>query len=150
MKQREIKFRVWVKPENWDEENNIGLMTNGLPLGGWNNWYINLSEPFDEHQSLDGEFVVGKDIEIMQFTGLTDKNGIEVYEGDYLVERWVDDEDEDQEALLPVVWDHKNMQWCVDASFSKDGSYMVGMKEYFRFQDLEVNGNIFENPKNEE
>src|SRR5690554_4886418 len=149
MKQREIKFRVWVKPEHWDEDENIGLMTNGLPLGGWNKWWINLMEPFDESQSLDGEFIVGEHIEVMQFTGLTDKNGVEIYEGDYLVDRYKDD-GKWEESLLEVQWCPKTLQWSVDASYKQKRGFLMNLVDYFTFDELEVRGNIFENPKNEE
>ena len=148
MKQREIKFRVWLKPEHWDEDENIGLMTNGLPLGGWNKWWINITKPFDENQSLDGEFIVGEHIEIMQFTGLTDKNGIEIYEGDYLVDRYKDD-GKWEESLLEVQWCHKTLQWSIDASYKQDRGFLMNLVDYFTFDELEVRGNIFENPKNE-
>lgn len=133
MKQREIKFRFF----------EHGKMNYPIQKREYSNavlWSV-YDKPLPIRLRSDLSVV-------MQFTGQKDKNGREIYEGDYLVDRWVDDDEEDQESLLPVVWDHENMQWCVDASFRKDGSYMVGVKEYFRFQDLEVRGNIFENPKN--
>ena len=79
----EIDFKVWLKPHLWDEENNIGLMTTGLPLGGWKKWWINL-DPLNKNNSLDGEFGVGKDIEILQFSNLFDVDGKKLYKGDII------------------------------------------------------------------
>ena len=106
-------------------------------------------EPFDESQSLDGEFIVGEHIEVMQFTGLTDKNGVEIYEGDYLVDRYKDD-GKWEESLLEVQWCPKTLQWSVDASYKQKRGFLMNLVDYFTFDELEVRGNIFENPKNEE
>ena len=85
-----------------------------------------------------------------QFTGFTDKNGVEIFESDLLIDRYpVDEEDLSlgyNESFLPVVWCDKQLMWCVDASFAKDGSYLYSLVEYFD-EFLEVKGNIYENPE---
>lgn len=97
---------------------------------------------FEEHQIKDVDTGIKHDIAIETlsiFTTKLDKNGIEIYEGDYLVDRFEED-GEVHESLLPVVWDEVNLMWCVDTSFAKDGSFLVNLVAYFG-EHLEVKGN---------
>ena len=55
-----------------------------------------------------------------------DRNGVEIFEGDYLVDRY-----EDEESLFKVVYCPRLMAWAVDTSYTKDGSQMIPIYEFF-------------------
>lgn len=84
---------------------------------------------------------------IGQFIGLVDKNGVEIYEGDILLDKEFDENGIDISGYYPVVYDNKTCQFCIDNSFKKDGTSLVNITQYFNPENIEVVGNIYDNPQ---
>ena len=93
-------------------------------------FYDHLDKP--EYETLDV-----KDIELMQFTGVKDKNGKEIYEGDLLNTAGSPSEVRWNEDRWDVYWHWRDQPGWHDG--------IVGLKE--DHDRLEVIGNIYENPE---
>lgn len=97
----------------------------------------------------DGETKID-DCVIMQCTGLKDKKGKLIYEGDLAK---VYDETIEAERLLSVVWDNEKCGFDIYQYESNDPIFCY-MKEFMgsyevdhELQSLEILGNIYENPE---
>jgi len=104
---REIKFRAWDKKDK-------------LWVAGWSIMQ-------------SGQLSETEDKVYMQFTGLKDKNGVEIYEGDIV--KYIGQLNPDRYKLFIIEWDDKL------AGFYAGGGQIQRTKGY------EVIGNIYETPE---
>ena len=118
---REIKFRAWHK------EKKIMGEVLGIDILHKEIFFSNEDVDCYEHTDF-------KDIELMQYTGLKDKNNKEIYEGDIV--KFLN-------GIFEVIW-------C-----NEKASFMLKNKEYKEFLNfiyennnvMEIVGNIYKNPE---
>lgn len=119
-------------------------MERELKFRAWNKDYSEMSY-FELHETDRGYFIEGQTditkLPTMQFIGLKDKNGAEVYEGDVIE---LDSTIIGGKAIRgKVIWNNdttmSRLEWGV---WTKKGYYPTDFMGY-----LEVIGNIYENPE---
>lgn len=127
---REIKFRAWKTEFTRVGEHNIGKMA----------YDIVLANPIGNNADIRVNDILAKTHNLMQYTGLKDKNGKEIYEGDICkVINYASD-------YLKV----RGKMYCVISWSNTTGFYGKGFGIPTTFsigEEFEVIGNIYENPE---
>lgn len=115
---RVIKFRAW------DSDNNSLVEPNKVAVHFDGELWIKVSTTYMMK-------VKRKDFKLMQYTGLKDKNGVEIYEGDIIYSKCKEFDIDDIQVV-----EYKN------------GCFTVGLGLLYESLDIcEVIGNIYENPE---
>lgn len=129
---KEILFRIWNGQE----------MVHDVTIGKFGVFYVNPgsnSDGLDENDNASLTQYNTKypdNIPVMQFTGLTDKSGVNIFEGDIC---------RDSEGKYMVVsWSKKFASWVLNR---KGWAFSHWFGESCNPEDVEVVGNIYDNPE---
>lgn len=145
---REIKFRSWVEHESSSEElNSIYPYMQENP-----EFHGSINEIFKEN-SIEPENPYACKITYMQYTGLKDKNGREIYEGDIIVDGSVPGPEYGIGGYMFTKYEVKMVNGCFVVECIPDcvndhvfGNYHL-LYEVITDGFAEVVGNIYENPE---
>ena len=140
---REIKFKAWDK-EKKKMIYNVHTACDVSPeLTNGESWFGAFLE--NETLSENYKYVV------MQYTGLKDKNGKAIFEGDILKTQWQHDgvTNYDYEIIGKIIWWRGFVCWAIE---SKDRIRPICSLEREQLADaedggIEIIGNIYENPE---
>lgn len=129
---REIKFRAWDKgkkvfiPQDVFAVISTDFKAFGIMIKDWENYK-------------EGEYFYENSQELIQFTGLHDKNYNEIYEGDWCMAEFRTSNG------IQVIQGHIIMDefmWCIDCN----GCVGDDIFSINRPHNFEIIGNIYENP----
>lgn len=138
---RDIRFRAWDKKKNdWFDEydGELYIELNGNINFGWN------GEVMDDYTDR---------VILLQYTGLKDSNGVEIYEGDILkctsriyTNLGATGTGEYEENIKQVIW--KDDSWgtrIISSNLTSKGAEKSGLVISAKY--AEIIGNIYENPE---
>lgn len=144
---RVIKFRAWnivdkfMFPVRCLDFTSIGMYM-GDTAKFWVYMYFDESSSIDDPESQDDVCFPGDAVELMQFTGLYDKHGKEIYEGDILKMR--------KDIPCEVRWSTEKAKFGVrfinTHNFTGKQYWFKSLEWAVKQRYCEIIGNVYENP----
>jgi len=133
---REIKFRAW------DEQNkkmfhNVQFIKSGDEGNDWICFCEGVNYKINDHQIVFDNPYFSQQIKLMQFTGLKDSQGVDIYEGDIISQAWSDGESN----IGTVIYDEYEAMFKID--YPNGGGSIMNHPTLTK----EIVGNIHENPE---
>lgn len=119
---REIKFRIWdsdLKKMRYLNNTHDIIEFDEKGIGQYHNLQTGYGEWFSE---------------LMQYTGLKDKNGVPIYEGDIVQYK-------PEETKYTVMFDPTGY-WCLDGNGVRNSEMLIQTDDTNKY--IEVIGNIFD------
>lgn len=128
---REIKFRAWDKQVNkLVKVTRIDWETKTV------DWFYDNKSDWEVTRETRSLRQGLSRVILMQFAGLHDKKGKEVYEGDIVKDK--------ENCNFSIVWDYHNCGFYLQST--EDDEYNMEMV-YILNNKIEIIGNIYENPE---
>lgn len=128
---REVKFRAWLKNKNKMIDVSQLNFTRENVSDGYFNYY---------------DF---EDIELMQYTGLKDKNGKKIFEGDIVrtyrlnADKYLEDRTREYDEFIGVIiWNEEYLEYYIQKNSNEYEDVLKPFERYY-----EAIGNIYENPE---
>ena len=149
---REMKFRAWnletktmhyaSKEPHTDDEGYLWKTVLLLDYDGWSIWRVPENVWYRGVKADERELLVNYENGIlMQYTGLKDRKGNDIYEGDIL--------GEDDKVFAVVVWIAEQTRFGLMFppfdSVDKSRMALMDWFDHWQYTDWQVIGNIFEN-----
>jgi hypothetical protein len=136
---RDIKFRAFYNGTMLSHTFDISLKDGGCC---YPNIFIHDIPENNDHALL---YSFGRSVKLMQFTGLLDKNGKEIYENDVVKILYTDWVDQSNYSIGKVVFEED--RYWVSIYSKKYGEYCLSPIYPGKYGWIEVIGNIFESPE---
>ncbi len=135
---RDIRFRAWDVENGYMITSKQGVFTalrNVMDITRQDDGYYNNGELLKPNKNK---------YELMQFTGLYDKNKVPIYEGDIL--KFINNRSEDEDVSTSKVYTFEGVPFCIDIETGEYDVQTLAWAIKGDISECEVIGNIYDNP----